>query len=267
MIRLPGGAAFDMKRQACPVSQKGVVGGAIGNHHMGAGRRTHPDPGQRQDAGCHSRIAQDNAQPGDVQPIRKVWRLVDLDMWHQFSPDSCPVKYMAASVKFPVLALDRPRKGRNNRAMTDHGPALRQTRRSLPIALLRARETVMGPIRDMLAPSGVNEQKWRVLRVLEEKGPQELSHVAAEACLLLPSLTRMIRPMEGEGLISRHTPPKDKRRVIVAITPAGAALLRAHAAEHQAIFARIESQFGADRLDQLLDLLEDLQALDLRQGR
>ncbi len=44
-----------------------------------------------------------------------------------------------------------------------------QTNRSLPIALLRARETVMGPIRDMLATSGVNEQKWRVLRVLQEQ--------------------------------------------------------------------------------------------------
>lgn len=151
--------------------------------------------------------------------------------------------------------------------MADDPPALREIRRSLPIALLRARETVMGPIRDMLAVSGVNEQKWRVLRVLQEKGPLELSQVAAEACLLLSSLTRMIGPMQAEGLISRHTPPQDRRKTVIAVTEAGEQLIRAHAAQSAAIFARIERDFGADRLDLLLDLLEQLQQLDLRQRR
>lgn len=148
--------------------------------------------------------------------------------------------------------------------MTEQHRPLRQTRRSLPIALLRARETVMGPIRDMLASSGVNEQKWRVLRVLQEKGPLELSQVAAEACLLLSSLTRMVRPMVGEGLIAASTPAADRRKTVIAITTAGEALVRAHAGTSQAIFDRIEKQYGAERLEQLLDLLQDLQALDLR---
>jgi homoprotocatechuate degradation regulator HpaR len=147
--------------------------------------------------------------------------------------------------------------------MTD-APAFRHTRRSLPIALLRAREAVMGPIRDMLSNSGVNEQKWRVLRVLQEKGPQELSQVAAEAVLLLSSLTRMVGPMVDEGLISRMTPPEDRRKTVVAITPAGLALVNAHAGQSAAILGRIETEFGHDRLEQLLDLLEDLQRLDLR---
>lgn len=147
--------------------------------------------------------------------------------------------------------------------MTD-APKFRQIRRSLPIALLRARETVMGPLRDMLSTSGVNEQKWRVLRVLQEKGPLELSQVAAEAVLLLSSLTRMIGPMVDEGLISRMTPPEDRRKTVVAITPAGLTLVNAHAGQSAAILGRIEAEFGRDRLEQLLDLLEDLQKLDLR---
>lgn len=151
--------------------------------------------------------------------------------------------------------------------MSDEIRPFRQTRRSLPIALLRARETVMGPIRDMLANSGVNEQKWRVLRVLQEMGPLELSQVAVEACLLLSSLTRMVRPMEEEGLILRSTPPEDRRKTIIAISPQGAALVQAHAAESAAIFARIEAAFGTAELERLLDLLEALQRLDLRGGR
>ncbi|MGQ0565141.1 MAG: homoprotocatechuate degradation operon regulator HpaR [Gemmobacter sp.] len=148
-------------------------------------------------------------------------------------------------------------------AMKD-APPLRRTRRSLPIALLRAREKVMGPVRDMLATSGVNEQKWRVLRVLQESGPLDLGQVASEACLLLSSLTRMVQPMVKEGLIARHVPPEDRRRVVLTITPAGEALVHAHAAQSAAIFARIEAAFGAYRMERLLDLLEALQVLDLR---
>lgn len=144
---------------------------------------------------------------------------------------------------------------------------LRQTRRSLPIALLRARETVMGPIREMLSRSGVNEQKWRVLRVLEERGPMELTPLSHEACLLLPSLTRMVRPMAEEGLVEREVPSEDRRKVILAITPAGRELIRTHAAESAAIFARIEQDFGPERLETLLDLLEELQRLDFRPAR
>lgn len=143
-------------------------------------------------------------------------------------------------------------------------PPLRQTRRSLPIALLRARETVMGPIRGMLAETGVNEQKWRVLRMLDEQGPLELTVLAREACLLLSSLTRMVRPMEDEGLISRRTPDSDRRKVVVAITDKGRDLIRDHMDHSNAIFARIEAAFGRERLELLLDLLDELQRLDLK---
>jgi len=149
--------------------------------------------------------------------------------------------------------------------MTQSKTTLRTTRRSLPIALLRAREVVMAPIRDMLGASGVNEQKWRVLRVLHELGPLDLSQLATEACLLQSSLTRMILPLEDEGLVTRHTPPKDRRKTVLGITETGIALIQRHSAQSAAIFARIDAEFGAERVEQLLDLLEDLQRLDLRQ--
>lgn len=143
---------------------------------------------------------------------------------------------------------------------------LRRTSRSLPIALLRARETVMGPIREMLAASGINEQKWRILRVLDEAGPLELTHLAAEACLLLPSLTRMIRVMQDEGLVVRQTPPSDRRKGIVAITDAGRQVILDHAASSQNLVAALQASFGAERLEVLLDLLDDLQKLGHARG-
>ena len=121
----------------------------------------------------------------------------------------------------------------------------------------------MGPIREMLSQSDINEQKWRVLRVLDERGPCELTQVAKDACLLLPSLTRIIRAMEEEGLATRAIDPEDRRKTIASITDAGRALIVAHLAESNAIFARLERDFGHEKLEQLLDLLDELQALDL----
>lgn len=142
-------------------------------------------------------------------------------------------------------------------------PEFSPTDRSLPIALLRARETVMGPIREMLSASGVSEQKWRLLRVLHEQGPMDLTALSRAACLLMPSLTRMIRPMQAEGLIRREVPAGDRRRVVLAVTPQGLDLTRRHAPTNAALVVRVEAAFGADRVALLLDLLNDLQRIDL----
>lgn len=142
-------------------------------------------------------------------------------------------------------------------------PPLRRTARSLPIALLRARETVMAPLRVMLAKSGVSEQKWRILRVLAESGPMDQSLLAEQACLQLPSLTRILRAMEAQGQIARHVDTEDRRRSIVAITDGGRAIIARHAPDSIAFFERLEERYGAERLGQLLDLLNDLDRLDL----
>lgn len=145
---------------------------------------------------------------------------------------------------------------------TKQNPTLRRTDRSLPIALLRAREVVMEPVREMLARSNISEQKWRVLRVVAEVGPVEQKVIAERACLLLPSLTRMINAMEADELLVRATGNQDRRKSIVSITDKGRAIINEHAAESNALFARLEDQFGRDEMNQLLDLLEKLQNLD-----
>lgn len=141
-------------------------------------------------------------------------------------------------------------------------PTLRRTDRSLPIALLRAREVVMEPVREMLARSNISEQKWRVLRVVAEGGPLEQKLIAERACLLLPSLTRMINAMEADQLLVRTPDDQDRRKSIVSITEKGQAIIQEHAVESNALFTRLEDAFGADDMNQLLDLLDKLQTLD-----
>lgn len=141
------------------------------------------------------------------------------------------------------------------------GRTLPSTKRSVPIALIRAREKVMGPIREMLSDSGITEQQWRILRVLEEYGPQDASSLAERACLLLPSQTRIVQTLLEKGLVTRQVDDKDRRKQTVAITEAGRKIILDKLDEAQAIAARIEDVIGKKRLSELLDILDDFQKL------
>lgn len=148
---------------------------------------------------------------------------------------------------------------------SDDRPNLPSTTRSLPIAMLRARETMMAPIRQMLSKADVTEQQWRVMRVLAERGTMDPKDLAQAACLLNPSLTRIMQLLQKKGLIARHDHPSDRRKVLLEITPEGVALLQRAAPESNAIFARLEARYGRERMDQLLDLLNALSEVDLEE--
>lgn len=142
----------------------------------------------------------------------------------------------------------------------------RLTRRSLPIALLRARESIMWRFRPMLASHEITEQQWRVLRVLNEADEADGSEVAERSCIMAPSLTRIVRSLEERGMISRRRDPKDARRTMLSITEKGVELIAAVAPESRAIYADIRERFGNERYELLLDLLEDLTSMSGRKS-
>lgn len=133
--------------------------------------------------------------------------------------------------------------------------ALPPTARSLPISLIRAREGIMPPIRKMLADSGITEQQWRVLRVLEEYGAQDTSTIANRACLLLPSLTRIAQKMQAKGLITLQRDEADRRRQTIEITQAGQAIVDDNYERAGEIVLGFKQKLGEKKYEQLLDLL------------
>ena len=145
--------------------------------------------------------------------------------------------------------------------MPDDSLAPRATRRSLPISLLRAREAMMSHFRPMLDKHGVNEQQWRVIRVLAEAGQLDASEVAERANILAPSLTRMIKTMAERGLIEKARDAGDGRRVMLTIAPAGVALLREVSPDSTRIYADLEARFGKANVSALIDLLDALSEL------
>ncbi len=153
-----------------------------------------------------------------------------------------------------ILALD-PLIGGNHPELETKGLP-RQTRRSLPIALLRAREAVMSEFRPMLARHDINEQQWRVIRMLGEYGELDASALADRALVLAPSLTRMIKTLEKSKLVTRRKDKIDGRRALLSITPKARELIDEIAPESAQIYKELEDKFGARKMEQLLDMLE-----------
>ncbi|MEM7288995.1 MAG: homoprotocatechuate degradation operon regulator HpaR [Pseudomonadota bacterium] len=140
---------------------------------------------------------------------------------------------------------------------------IRETSRALPIALLRARETIMAPIREMLSEIGLTEQKWRILRTLDECGKLEQTAIADKACLLLPSVTRITRSLESQGLLIRESDSRDKRKMMIEITANGRKIVRENITVANEIYSKIEARLGKNKTDNLLDLLEELKDMKI----
>ncbi|MFN3258709.1 MAG: homoprotocatechuate degradation operon regulator HpaR [Ilumatobacter sp.] len=140
----------------------------------------------------------------------------------------------------------------------DATAVLRSFERSLPMALMRARESIMSRFRPLLAEHDLSEQQWRVLRALTASGPSSIGELAERTHLLGPSLSRMAATLDRRGLVERRPDHDDARRTEVSITDAGRAVVADVAPHSERVYNEIEAGLGAGRLDELHQLLEQL---------
>lgn len=136
----------------------------------------------------------------------------------------------------------------------EHG--IRDFDRSLPMALLRAREAVMRQFRPILADHDLTEQQWRVLRALvDADAPMSVGDLAERTFLLGPSLSRMLASLDERGLVSRSTDGDDARRSVTGITTMGRQLVSRVGPLSELAYDRISAGLSAGELEQLYDLL------------
>jgi DNA-binding MarR family transcriptional regulator len=81
------------------------------------------------------------------------------------------------------------------------------------------------------------------LATLDRSGPRRVTDLAFIEGVAQPSMTTLVSVLERSGLVERRGDPADKRVALVAVTPAGAALLRSR------------RRAGAEALEQLIDKL------------
>lgn len=140
---------------------------------------------------------------------------------------------------------------------TDTGQ-LRRFEEALPIALLRTREVVMSKFRPHLAEHGMTEQQWRVIRVVQQRPGIDATALSEACCILMPSLSRMLKNLESDGLLMRKKVEGDMRRQIITLTQQGSDLFAQMAPKSEAIYSQIEQEFGKAEMDRLIDQLQTL---------
>lgn len=140
---------------------------------------------------------------------------------------------------------------------------MRPLARSLPLKLLRARESVMERFRPHLAAHDVTEQQWRVLRTLAEVGEIDATTLADTSCLLPPSLSRILQDLEGRCLVSRRRPQGDRRTTLISLTKQGRSQFDTMSKRSEEIYRGLEADLAAAGCSSILaDLDRLIAALD-----
>jgi DNA-binding MarR family transcriptional regulator len=83
------------------------------------------------------------------------------------------------------------------------------------------------------------------LRFLAETGEPDMKAVAAYLRIAAPSATPIVNALAKDGLIVRNPDPKDRRRVLLAVTGKGAKALAAAAERRRGAFSRVLEPLGA----------------------
>ncbi|MDT4830356.1 HpaR: homoprotocatechuate degradation operon regulator, HpaR [compost metagenome] len=136
-----------------------------------------------------------------------------------------------------------------------------ETRPSLTLTLLQAREAAMGFFRPLLNEHDLTEQQWRVIRLLRQHGELESYQLADLACILKPSMTGVLARLERDGMVARRKMPQDQRRVLVNLTERGQQCFVSMRSGMDANYQKIQEQFGEDKLQQLFELLNELKQI------
>ncbi|BFO08103.1 homoprotocatechuate degradation operon regulator HpaR [Serratia rubidaea] len=136
---------------------------------------------------------------------------------------------------------------------------------SLTIALLQARETAMGFFRPILKSHNLTEQQWRIIRVLADQRSIEFHELAAQTCILRPSLTGILSRMERDKLIFRLKPVNDQRKLYVSLTQQGQELYEVARHQVEQGYGEIEAAFSPEKMQQLMTLLDELITLGEQQ--
>ena len=129
---------------------------------------------------------------------------------------------------------------------------------SLPMALLRARESVMKTFIPHLRKHDLSPQQWRVLRALNASDGLEMTEISKSCFLLMPSLTRIVQNLSKRGLVLRCVSPKDQRRSIITLSDQGDKLFKLIAPESEALYSHITDAFGYGKMELLYELLDEL---------
>ena len=113
----------------------------------------------------------------------------------------------------------------------------------LAYLLARASHEISAEFHEQVLASGLSVMQWRVLASLSDGPPLSIGTLADIVLAQQPTATKLVARMVEEGLIQRQPHPKDKRSVLVTLTPLGKSkatpLLKKARAHEAQVLARL----------------------------
>lgn len=101
--------------------------------------------------------------------------------------------------------------------------------------------------------------RWRILQALHERKCATQKELARHLLLDPGALTRQMKTLEAEGLVTRGAHPQDNRLTAVALTPAGKSLVESARPLRQAFSRKALQGLPADELATTLAVLARLE--------
>jgi MarR family 2-MHQ and catechol resistance regulon transcriptional repressor len=109
--------------------------------------------------------------------------------------------------------------------------------------------------------------EFRTLRVLKEEGSSPMNRFCSATLLSQPTITGIVDKLEERGLVERVRSLKDRREVLIALTPKGSSVFARAEEVHREFMAELFSVLGHDEtlhlqrlLSKLADSLQEAQA-------
>jgi DNA-binding MarR family transcriptional regulator len=124
------------------------------------------------------------------------------------------------------------------------------------VLLVRAAEGFLALANRALARHDLSATGRQVLAVLEGAGqPLPAGEIAARVLVTTASMTAVLDTLERRALVRRIPDPTDRRRVLIAVTDAGRALVDAFLPEMAALQAAVCDPLDPAQRELLIDLL------------
>jgi DNA-binding MarR family transcriptional regulator len=139
-------------------------------------------------------------------------------------------------------------------AASDHSSA-----NACIVSLVRAGEAFVGLTNRALRPYRLSTAGRQALAVLEGAGePLTPTEIARRLIVTTATITSVLDTLEGRGLVERRPDPDDRRRLRIAITPAGAALAAAFVPEVVALQTAVMAGIAEPDRRRLITLVQQI---------
>lgn len=112
---------------------------------------------------------------------------------------------------------------------------------------------------DKMVAGGLSLARVKILRILDETGPQRQVSLAESLGQAPRSVTQAVEALERDGLVVRTADPEDQRAKLVALTPAGVDSLAAGVTAGDQALVEIFGALGPTRLARLGKLVDALE--------